>query len=184
MFAERRERRLERLLEDHMHAVDEFVGKAEALKQGQWLTPRAEGKWTPAQETMHVILAYEVFLRELSGGAPMALKGSPWKRRLWRLIGLTPILWRKRISVAVRAPRETRPDLTTACAEELLPQLRRRAEELDASFAVNWRSNPRKRVTHFTFGELSLDQAMRLVAVHTRHHAALLPAPPFQEIIR
>jgi len=171
------ERDLERRLVDHKAAVGEFIEKAGALNAAQWLTPRGEGKWTPAQETTHVILAYDSFLSQLNGGPPMRLRGTPWKRRVWRLIGLNSILWRKRIPVAVNAPREVRPEWEPAPAAELLPRLRRRAEEFDTVFASKWRAEPRSRVTHFMFGELVLDQAIQLMSIHTRHHAALLPLP-------
>lgn len=175
MAGARRERRLGILLEDHERAVQEFVDRANALAEAQWLTPRAEGKWTPAQETKHVILAYEAFVRDLNGDTPMRLRGNFWKRRLWRAIGLWQILWRRKIPVAVRAPREARPEWITASRGELLPELRRRAEEFDATVARVWHAEPARRLTHPMFGTLNLDQSMRLVSVHTRHHAAFLP---------
>jgi uncharacterized damage-inducible protein DinB len=169
--------RLELRLSDHQAAVREFIERASALGGAQWLTPRAEGKWTPAQETRHVILTYEAFLRELKGGAPMRLRGNRWKRRLWRWIGLSQILWRKRIPVAVHAPREIRPELEVATSTDLLAQLADRAEDFDVTFAKTWRSEPRRRVTHPLFGQLTLDHVIRLLSVHTRHHAAFLPNP-------
>lgn len=177
MTSSRSERTLDRRLADHRAAVGEFIEKAGALHAEQWLVPRAEGKWTPAQETRHVILAYETFLSQLNGGAPMRLRGTAWKRRMWRLIGLTAILWRKRIPVAVRAPSEVRPDTVVAPASQLLPVLRTRASEFDAAYAAKVRSAPRTRVTHFMFGELRLDHAIQLMSIHTRHHAAFLPSP-------
>jgi hypothetical protein len=177
MFTRHTEQRLETLLTDHVDAVREFVDRANAVAEPRWLVPRAEGKWTPAQETKHVILAYEAFLRQLTEGTPMRLRGNALKRRIWRLIGLNSILWRKRIPVAVNAPREVRPELVTSGPDELLPELRRRAGEFDVAFARAWRNEPRRRMTHYMFGTLSLDQGIRLVSVHTRHHAAFLPPP-------
>jgi uncharacterized damage-inducible protein DinB len=177
-MSDRRERRLERRLLDHQAAVREFVERARAIDSARWLTPRGDGKWTPAQETKHVILAYESFSRELAGGQPMALRATSFKRRIYRFIGLTQILWRKKIPIAVKAPREARPEWIDATASELLPQLAQRATEFEASFARSWRTDPGKRLTHYLFGTLSLDQAIRLVSVHTRHHAAFLPNPP------
>lgn len=177
MFARHTEQRLGALLTDHIDAVREFVERANAVSGPKWLTPRAEGKWTPAQETKHVILAYEAFVRQLTVGTPMRLRGNALKRRVWRLIGLTSILWRKRIPVAVNAPREVRPEPITSGPDELLPELRRRAEEFDLAFAHAWRHEPRRRMSHYMFGTISLDQGIRLVSVHTRHHAAFLPRP-------
>src|SRR6185503_12925762 len=92
-----------------------------------------------------------------------------------RLIGLTSILWFKRIPVAVRAPRAVRPDMVTTNAAELLATLRERTEAFEAAFDQRWRTDPRRRMSHPLFGALSLDQGIRFVTVHTRHHAAFLP---------
>jgi hypothetical protein len=164
-------------LEDHRAAVREFVERASALDAVEWLTPRAEGKWTPAQEARHLILTYEALTRDLTGGAQLRLRGNPWKRRVWRWIGLTSILWRKRIPVAVRAPREVRPEWEPASANELLPLLRARADEFDAVYVHACEAEPSRCLSHPMFGALSLDHAIRLMSVHTRHHAAFLPAP-------
>src|SRR5216110_3203523 len=121
MFAQRRKQRLDALVADHGLAMRTFIDRAHALDASQWLEPRAEGKWTPAQETKHVLLSYDEFMRQL------------------------------------------------------LAALRLRAQEFDAAFARTWREEPRRRMSHYLFGKLSLDQAIRLVSVHTRHHAAFLP---------
>ena len=175
MSAARGEARLEALLRDHRAAVREYVERASAVEIGRWLVPRAEGKWTPAQETRHLILAYEAFCRDLSGGAKMALRGTAARRLVWRLLGLTSILWRKRIPVAARAPREARPEWEPTPCAQLLPQLQRCATEFDELFTRVWRTEPKRRVTHPFFGTLTLDHAIRLSSVHTRHHAAFLP---------
>ena len=181
MFTRHTERRLETLLTDHVAAVREFVDRATAVSNPRWLVPRAEGKWTPAQETQHLILVYEACLRQLTEGTQMRLRGNALKRRIWRLIGLNSILWRKRIPVAARAPREVRPEDVTSGPDRLLPELRRRAGEFEVALARAWRNEPRRRMTHHMFGTLSLDQGIRLVSVHTRHHAAFLPPPAKDE---
>ena len=172
-----RDHRIQSLIGDHQAAVRDYLLKAQAIPESGWLTPRAEGKWTPAQETRHLILAYEAFSADLRGERKMGLKGTPLRRALWRLFGLTSILWRRKIPVAVRAPREARPDWETTPRDPLLLELRERAEQLDAVFAETWRADPRRRVTHPFFGDLKLEHAITLSAVHTRHHAAFLPVP-------
>ena len=177
-MSDRRARRLDLLISEHRGAVTEFVSRASALDSSRWLTPRAEGKWTPAQETKHVLLVYDEFLRQMSDTTPMRMHRSIARRLLSRLIGLTSILWFKRIPVAVNAPRGARPEWIDTPSSELLTQLRRRSDEFESSFARVWREEPRRRMTHYLFGRLSLDQGMRLVTVHTRHHAAFLPRLP------
>jgi hypothetical protein len=174
MTSDARERRLQALLLDHQAAVREFVNGALALPEAAWLVPRAEGKWTPAQETRHLVLTFDAFTRDLSGERRMGLRGTAWRRLLWRAVGLSQILWRRRIPVAVRAPREARPEWEETPREVLLAELRERAARFDALFAESWRHDPQRRVRHPFFGGLSLDHAIRLSSVHTRHHAAFL----------
>lgn len=163
------------LLDDHSASVREFCARAEGVGEARWLVPRAEGKWTPAQETRHLILAYEAFLRDASGVGKMQLRGSALKRKLWRWVGLTVILWRKRIPVAARAPRESRPEWEPAPASELLPLYRQRATEFAEAITRLQKSEPRRTFTHPYFGEIAIEQTLTLVAVHNRHHAAFLP---------
>lgn len=172
----RRERRLERLMQAHALVVREFVGRAAALDARRWRTPRGEGKWTPAQETQHILLTYLEFLRQLRERTPMRRRGNAPRRLLSRAIGLTSILWFKRIPVAVRAPREVRPEEVNTAAPELLATLTQRVGEFEAAFATAWRTEHGRRLSHHLFGTLTLDQGLRLVTVHTRHHAAFLPA--------
>ena len=169
------EGRWQSLLDDHAASVREFVAKAGGVGDARWLVPRAEGKWTPAQETRHLILAYDAFLRDASGTGKMRLKGTRLKRRIWRLFGLTAILWRKRIPVAARAPRESTPEWEHATSEELIPLFQNRAAQFAETITRIQKSEPNRTFTHPYFGELAIEQTLTLVAVHNRHHAAFLP---------
>jgi hypothetical protein len=164
---------LARLVADHRVAVTELFERANAVAESRWDVPRAAGKWTPGQEVKHVSLAYEAFTRDLRDGVTMRLIGTPWKRVIWRAIGLTSILHFERIPSA-RAPREARPTEESGTRSELLPELRARIADFEHAYVDAWHERPRRRVTHPYFGTLSLRQAMRMIAVHTRHHAAFL----------
>ena len=61
--------------------------------------------------------------------------------------------------------------------EALLVELQTHAERFDAVLAELWRNRPHQRMHHPFFGGLTLDQAIRLSSVHTRHHAAFLIRP-------
>ncbi|MGH7637741.1 MAG: DinB family protein [Gemmatimonadaceae bacterium] len=168
---------LRRGLADHQAAVREFIARASGVPEERWLLPRAEGKWTPAQETRHLVLTYDALMRDLRRAEPMQLRGNRMRRFFWKLIGLSWIRWLRRIPRAVRAPREVRPEWEPAPASELLPALLRRAQEFEEVFEEKWSSEPRRRVTH-PFGPITLDDTIRLSTVHTRHHAAFLPPSP------
>lgn len=170
-----RESRLAALRAEHDRAVREFVERATAVVDARWLVPRATGKWTPAQEVRHIILTYEAFIRQLRERPPVSLRGTPLKRLVWRAIGMNSILWLKRIPVAVTAPRAVRPDVEERPAMQLIPEVQSRAADFDAAFQSAWHERPQPRLTHPYFGGVSLDQGIRILTVHTRHHAAFLP---------
>lgn len=164
-------------LTDHRAAVAEFLARAQAIQSDRWLVPRAEGKWTPAEETRHLVLTYRAFIADLRGEGTLRLKGTPLLRRIWRLIALPIILYRRRIPRAVRAPREVRPEGEVGERGALLEELQSAVADFERVFEETCRMRPGQRLTHPFFGELSMRQAIVLAAVHTRHHAAFLPAP-------
>jgi hypothetical protein len=163
------------LLDDHAASVREFSSKAQRAADSRWLVPRAEGKWTPAQETRHLILTYDAFLRDARGQGTLRLRGNATRRFFWRLFGLNWILHRKRIPVAVRAPREIRADEEFTPASDLIPQFEARSREFTAVIGNLQLNEPARTFTHPLFGQMSIEQTLRALTVHNRHHAAFLP---------
>lgn len=166
---------LDTLVREHRDAVAHFVARAGLVGADRWLTPRAEGKWTPAEETRHVILTYEAIVADLRDERRMASRGGGLRRLVWRAFGLTSILWLRRIPRPVPAPREVRPAEERGSRDELLATLARAVADFEDVFASTWRDRPRKVLAHPYFGNITLRQAMTLMTVHTRHHAAFLP---------
>jgi hypothetical protein len=165
------------LLDDHRAAADEFFHRAAQVTSARWDTPRADGKWTPAQEVKHVILAYEAFTNELRGAGSMRLLGTPLKRMFWRAIGLTSVLVLRKLPRGARAPREIRPPEGPHDQQELLTELREATEKFEQVFRAACERDGRKTVSHPYFGALDLVDSLKMVTVHTRHHAAVLPPP-------
>jgi hypothetical protein len=120
-------------------------------------------------------MSFEALTRDLLEGKPMRMRGAPWKRPIWRAIGMTSMLWFKKIPVASTAPREARPDWETTARAELLPLFRKSAEEFEAALLRVFGEHPRRTITHPMFGQVALDDAAKLSSVHTRHHANFLP---------
>jgi hypothetical protein len=158
----------------HALAVDQFAARAAAVPGERWAEPRAPGKWSPAQETQHLVLAYEVLLRELGGGHGLRLQLGPWQRLLLRWL-VKPRLLRTGRFPAVRAPRELRPAARPAGQTALVARLRRRAGDFAAAVDGARTATPGRRLTHPFFGSLSLAEAVRFCEVHVSHHAARLP---------
>lgn len=164
------------LLADHRAAVREFTDRVRAMDGARWLVPRADGKWTPAQEARHLVLTYEALTRDLLEGKTMRLRGTPFKRRIWRVIGLWTVLWRRRLIMGVTAPREVRPAPETTGRERLVPLLTRRVTEFEAAVEFTRAKDPSRTVTHPMIGALTLERTLRFCAVHARHHASFLPS--------
>ncbi|HEX2091215.1 MAG TPA: DinB family protein [Longimicrobiaceae bacterium] len=164
----------------HASATAGFAADAAAVVPERWAVPRAPGKWSPAQVVQHLILAYEVLLRELAGGPGMALHATWWQRFLLRLIFLPRLLAGAPFPPGARAPREVRPPETAGDREEAVARFRALAAEFTAAVEETRARSPRKRLTHAYFGATSLEDAVRLCARHIQHHRQQLPAPDAQ----
>jgi hypothetical protein len=164
------------LLAEHRDAVAHFASRAAAIPADRWLVPRAAGKWTPAEETRHIILTYEACVADLRDGRQMAARTRGLQRLLSRAVGLTSILYRRRIPRPVRAPREVRPAEERGSQDELLAALATAVSEFERVYAETWQMRPGRTLAHPFFGAISLRQCMAVAVVHTRHHAAFLPA--------
>jgi hypothetical protein len=165
------------LMTDHASAVREFVESARRFPHPAWTRPLAPGKWSPAEITSHVTETYAVLRRELEGGPGMRLRGSPWQRWLFRHTMLPGILRGGAFPSGARAPREIRPGEIQKDPATALPAL---AAEADAFVReLSGRAAHRRlRLTHAYFGPMSARQSIRLVTVHTRHHARQLVTAP------
>jgi hypothetical protein len=164
-----------RLTADHTAALAEFADTARGLPPERWAVPLTPGKWSPAEVTGHLAEAYQVLNVELAGGAGMRLLGSPLQRWILRHTLLPRILSSGRFPAHARAPAETRPLRAEARPEAGIAALTRVAEQFMDALGAR-ASVERVRLTHAYFGPLGLRQAVRLCAVHTRHHARQLEA--------
>ena len=153
-------------------AAADFRARAERVPPALWDRPRREGKWSPAEETEHIVLSHELFCSQLRGGPAMRVVATGWRLILLRLLILPYILRTGRFPRA-RAPRESRPVVTGAGREELLGRLDRAVHGAIEIVRRDGTSVPRLR--HPYFGMLTVTQAVRLSTVHTRHHLANLP---------
>lgn len=161
------------LLTDHAAAVAEYVGVAQRFSPEAWMQPLAPGKWTPAEVTSHVAEAYQVLRAELGGGPGMRLLGSPLQRWLLRQTMLPRLLAGKPFPAGVRAPKETRPRNVQPDSVNALAVLRTLAQAFTQELTTRAAAGT-IRLTHAYFGPLSPRQGIRLLIVHTRHHARQL----------
>ncbi|MDQ6885920.1 MAG: DinB family protein [Gemmatimonadota bacterium] len=152
----------------------EFLSRAAAVPAARWGAPCAPGKWSPAQEVEHITLSYEIFGAELDGGVGMQPMASKRRQLFLRWMVLPFILRTGKFPGQPRAPREVRPVDDTPGKDVQLNRLRAVNEACDQSWRIARRERPRHRLSHAYFGMLSLDDALRLMTVHTRHHGRKL----------
>jgi DinB superfamily len=133
-----------------------------------WLRPRAPGKWSPAQVTEHVAIAYEVAHAVVAGTytgrtAPRII------RLVIRAIGFNPILRKGRFPIGTKAPSIFQPGETPGSVSDVTARLEKAAGGfVSAVEAAARRGQP--VVDHPFFGRVSLSDYSRLQALHTRHH--------------
>jgi hypothetical protein len=163
-------------LELHAAAAAELLRTAETIAADAWDEPRETGKWSPAQIVMHLILAYEVLLRDLVEGTGMALRSTASKRLVFRLMVLPRLLRGGRFPGSIRAPREVRVGHVSDPRPELIARFQRLADQFQEAVQAAHHERPRVRLTHAYFGAVTLEDAVRFCAVHIRHHEAQLRA--------
>jgi len=164
------------LIRNHA-AIDALALAAESMPSDAWTRrPSSEG-WTPAQQVNHVVLTYRAMTHDVRDDRRAAFIGTAAQRRKWRLLGLAQIYFRGTLPRGAPAPREVRPPDYSPDRATLLRELRSSVDEFERTMRSAARNRPGHRVAHPYFGWLSLRQAVRVCAVHTRHHLAALAGP-------
>jgi hypothetical protein len=160
----------------HHDAVYAFARTALAIPEDRWHAARGEGKWSPAQETLHVARAYEVAIDEVETGVAMRPRVKPGRARLLRWFYL-PYLLRTGRFPAVAAPVEMRPNEVeveffgpTVLVERVCERAMACEEALERADELR----PGVRLTHPYFGALRPLPVLRLLTVHTAHHTRQL----------
>lgn len=165
--------RLERELADHREALLAFIATAEGLSIDDWNAARPGDKWSPAQIAEHLRLTYVVVRAELAGQGGMQVRTKWWQQQLFRILFLPRILKQGRFPKGVRAMREIRPAGGPFDRAQVLAGLQREGEGFIASVRT---STGKERVTHPYLGPLGVDDGVRFLTQHLRHHHAQLGA--------
>jgi DinB superfamily len=157
-------------------SVAEFVTVARGVDAGAWNREPAPGKWSPAQVTEHVTLAYAQ-TRDLLKTPPAG--GAPWfLRPLIRRFYVRPILKTGKFPANARAPRQFRPSASMEPADALLSRLQSAADGLERDLE-ELAGRGTTAINHPIFGRTPLTDALHFQAIHTAHHRRqLLPRQP------
>jgi hypothetical protein len=165
------------VVELHEAAAAGYAAAARSVSRDTavWDTPLKQGGWSPAQITLHLVLAFEAVRRELDGGAAMALRTTAWQRLLLRFTIQRRLLGGGAFPHGARAPRETRPPVPAEDAALLIARFEQGAADVTARAAESYRARPATRLTHPYFGSMPLPDIIYVSARHIQHHRAQLP---------
>ena len=158
-------RKWQRAVREHRAALSSFVEFASGIDAAAWELPLADGKWSPAEVTEHLALAYVAALAELAGGPALAPRLSPARQTLLRWLLVPHMLFHRSVPRA-RAPREIRPAAPVADRATALARLLHLGQEFEAACALR----PQVRLTHPYFGSVDRATTVRLLALHIEHH--------------
>ena len=165
-------------LADYEASAAAFRSGAAAIPAAAWDRPRSEGKWSPAQETEHIVLSHELFLSQLHGGPPMRAIVTGWRLVALRWLALPWILATGRFPRGARAPRESRPVAVGASRDDLLGRMDRAVRGVSEALSTDVATTSRPRLRHPYFGMMSVVQVLELSTLHTRHHLASMQTEP------
>ena len=152
-------------------AVDAFLAVVDR-SGGVWTTPRAPGKWTPAQVTEHIARTYDES-GKLFAGRTTAFPTLPWLLRPVARAFLFNRVVRKGTFPKARTNNAMNPKSGPATPAEG----RKRLETAVNGFEQQARAIGAAgdaRLASATFGEVSLCDWARFQECHTRHHQAQL----------
>jgi len=163
-------------LASNLAAARDFADATDRLG-GVWTTPRAPGKWSPAQLLEHVVQTH-VAGGKIIKGMPVGLPNVPRVLRpLLRRFGLRGILR----SGEFGRPSRTFPPFEPRNPPATPAEGRERLLEAVRQFEADVRSvTPIGDFdfTHPVFGKLAVSDYVRFQEIHTRHHMRQLPSPP------
>jgi hypothetical protein len=161
---------LEALLASNRAAADELMATAE---RAEWARPRAPGKWSAAQVVEHMARSFEEAANAVAN-RPTKLPTLPRIVRpiagwLFRSVLRTGTFPKSKTS---RALNPMASDATPSSPAEG----RRRLEAALAVFERECRTRAGLPVDHISFGRISVEEYVRFVELHTRHHARQIPS--------
>ncbi|MGE0158420.1 MAG: DinB family protein [Gemmatimonadales bacterium] len=166
---------LDAILAANRSAVDDLVAVAERA-QPHWNTPRAPGKWSPAQVAEHVARSLEEGANVVAG-KPSKLPTLPFFVRpvagfmLRRIVrsGKFP----KAKTNGAMNPERTSPTIPANAAEA-----KARIEAALATFERECRARVAsgRPVESPAFGTVAVEDYARFTELHTRHHTKQIPS--------
>ncbi len=147
-----------------------ILGKGKGIPSDRWTTPRAPGKWSPAQVVEHVTKSYEGH-RDMAAGRVPAGNVSVVKQWIARTIFLPKMFKLGDFpgNRQLKSPEFIVPSDQPALKQELLTRFETAAKGLEVDLQ-RLEAEGKDRVMHPFFGPLKPADFLHFVAIHARHH--------------
>lgn len=162
---------------EHDAVLVDFITHVQRVQPHHWWLSTKTGKWSPAEEALHVVIAYEIGTGAAAapnGEGGMRMLVSPERAWLSRQFLLPLLLMTKRFPRGAKAPAEVVPSLpeaATLTVAALAARLVTAASDAVRSLrASDERTTTPRRFVHAYFGPLDPLTTLRLLSAHTRHH--------------
>jgi hypothetical protein len=153
------------VLDDNRHAVGELIAAAERC-HGNWMTPRAPGKWSPSEVVEHVARSLEESANMISG-AQTALPRLPFFLRPVARLFLNRMV-RTGVIPKGKTAKALQPSRSLATPAEGRARLEAALAKFDR--ACRARAATAQFVESGVFGKVPIQDYTRFMEIHTRHH--------------
>jgi hypothetical protein len=158
----------------HRAAVAELLDAGERTGAA-WTSPRAPGKWSPAQIVEHIARSIEESVKMIAG-EPSMFPSLPWfVRPLVRALAFDRTL-RRNVFPSGRTGKAFNPESGSSTAAEARVRLDALLDRFDA--ACRARAAAGGSVVSGMFGKVSVGDYARFMALHAAHHLNQMPAIP------
>ena len=170
------DRRWAAAINEHDEVLADFTAHLQRVQPHHWWLSTKAGKWSPAEEALHVVIAYELGSGAVampSGLGGMRLLVSPVRAWLSRQLLLPLMLMTKQFPRGAKAPAEVVPSLPEAANLSAAAMSERLAGSARLTVVALQRSDTSegsRRFVHAYFGPLDSLTTLRLLSAHTRHH--------------
>jgi len=165
---------LAEVLEQNRRAVEDLLAASERVG-GVWTTPRAPGKWSPAQVVEHVACALEQSAHVIAG-RPAGFPRIPRLfRPLLRVFFFDKILRNEAFPGGLKTNRPLDPAAGPATPGGARGRVEGALRQLEQ--AAGARGPAAGRIDSTVFGRVTLEDYVRFQAIHTRHHSRQLVPP-------
>ncbi len=165
---------LAEVLQQNRVAVEELLAASERVST-TWTTPRAPGKWSPAQVVEHVACALEQSAHVIAGRPADFPRIPRLLRPLLRVFFFDKILRNGSFPGGLKTNRPLDPASGPATPDEARGRVERALQQLEQ--AAQDRGANAGRLDSTVFGRVTLEDYVRFQAIHTRHHRRQLVPP-------